>query len=167
MTKKLLVVYHSQTGVTKQLVDAFTSGSTQEPDVETLVKKADSANLTDLLWCDGVAFATPENFGTMSGMIKDFFDRTYYPAQPHELNIPYVLFIAAGNDGSGASMQVQRILKGYPMRLVNEPIIVATQQEPGSTQQVDLSKDKRLSELRDAVADLGHAFAAGLAMGIY
>lgn len=167
MSKKLLVVYHSQTGVTKQLVDAFLLGSTQEADVETRIKKANDADITDLLWCDGVAFATPENFGTMSGAIKDFFDRTYYPALPYELNLPYVLFIAAGNDGSGASMQVQRILKGYPMRLVSEPIIVVTKQEPGSSERVDLSQDARLAGLLGSVKDLGHAFAAGLVMGIY
>lgn len=167
MNKKLLVIYHSQTGVTKQLVDAFVSGVVLESEVETRLLKASDADLNDLLWCDGVAFATSENFGTMSGMIKDFFDRTYYPAQPHELNIPYVLFIAAGNDGSGASFQVQRILKGYPMRLVSEPIIVVTRQEPGSDEKIDLSSDTRLLELKNSVKDLGQAFATGLTMGIY
>lgn len=167
MKKKLLVVFHSQTGVTQQLVEAFISGATLEEEVEVRRKYAADADLRDLLWCDGVAFATPENFGTMSGMIKDFFDRTYYPAQSYELNLPYVLFIAAGNDGSGASMQVQRILKGYPMRLVSEPIIVVTQQEPGSSECIDLSSSTRLMELRDSVKDLGQAFATGLSMGIY
>lgn len=167
MSKKLLVIYHSQTGVTAQLARAFVSGAELEPDVELRVKQAVDADLADLLWCDGVAFGSPENFGTMSGMIKDFFDRTYYPAQPYELNLPYVLFIAAGNDGTGCSMQVQRILKGYPMRLVNEPIIVVTKLEPGSDERVDLSSKPRLVELRDSVKDLGQGFALGLSMGIY
>ena len=98
-------------------------GCQQEADVETRLLRAFDAGLEDLRWADGLLFGTPENFGTMSGALKDFFDRTYYPAEPYQLNLPYGLFISAGNDGSGAVRDIDRIAKGYPLRKISEPLI--------------------------------------------
>jgi multimeric flavodoxin WrbA len=95
---------------------------------------------------------TPENFGTMSGALKDFFDRTYYPAQPHELNLPYALFISAGNDGSGAVREIERIACGYPLKKTASPLIVK-----GEINRDHLQESK----------EFGLSMAAGLAMGIF
>jgi multimeric flavodoxin WrbA len=114
--------------------------------------KAFDASLADLLDCHGVLFGTPENFGYMSGAIKDFFDRTFYPAQEHALNLPYALFISAGNDGSGAVRQIDRILIGYPMRKIADPIICRGTVTPEHLEQCE---------------ELGLTCAAGLALGIF
>ncbi|MGK2915160.1 MAG: flavodoxin family protein [Porticoccaceae bacterium] len=147
-----MIIYHSRSNKTDQLAAAAYRGANREVEVETRVKTAFAADLDDLLWADGLLFGTPENFGYMSGALKDFFDRTFYPAEPHQLNLPYALFISAGNDGSGAVTAIERIALGYPLRKVAEPVIAKGELSP--------------QHLR-AVEELGLALAAGLAMGIY
>lgn len=148
----LLIVYHSQSGTTAELMRAVFEGAKAEPQVHTRLLPALEATTQDLLWCDGVIFGSPENLGYISGGLKDFFDRTFYPAQPHELNCPYGVVISAGNDGSNALRQLQRIVIGYPMKCVAEPLIVKGEVSPETLQQC---------------RDLGQAMAAGLSLGIY
>lgn len=151
--KHLLILYHTQSGNTGQLAEAICRGAALESDtVETRLIKAGEGRLEDLLWCDGVLFGTPENFGYMSGMLKDFFDRTFYPAEPYELNRPYGLFISAGNDGSGAVRECDRILLGYPMKKVLEPLIV---------------KGEITAEHLVQAEELGQTLACGLSMGVF
>jgi multimeric flavodoxin WrbA len=150
--KHLLIVYHTQSGNTGQLAAAVYAGAQEETEVETRLLKASQAGLEDLLWCDAVLFGTPENFGYMSGMLKDFFDRTYYPAEPYELNRPYGLFISAGNDGQGAVRECDRILTGYPMKKVLEPVIARGEITEGH---------------RQLAREMGQTLACGLAFGIF
>ena len=85
--------------------------------------KANDAGPEDLLWADVMAIGTPENFGYMSGMIKDFLERTFYEVEGKLNPLPYALFICAGDDGSGAVRSIERIANGYPFKKVQEPII--------------------------------------------
>ena len=94
--KNVLIIYHSQSGNTKALAESVEQGCRLEPEANIRVKTAFEADLQDLLWAHGILFGTPENFGTMSGALKDFFDRTFYPAQSYSLNLPYAVFISAG-----------------------------------------------------------------------
>lgn len=114
--------------------------------------RAMEAGAKDLQDCDGVLFVTPENFGYLSGGMKDFFDRSYYPSKPGELHRPYMLIVSCGNDGSGAVRQLQRIVKGYPLSAVAEPLVV---------------KGEPDQEALNQAAELGLSFAAGLGMGIF
>lgn len=150
--KKLLIVHHSLSGSTARLAQAVADGARAEADVELRVRHALDADIGDLVWCDGVLIGTPENFGALAGLIKDFFDRTYYAAFDAQLQRPYALFICAGNDGSGAQRQAERIIAGLPWRKIAEPLIVR-----GPVQPTDL----------DAARDLGQAMAAGLLLGIF
>ena len=150
--KTLLIVYHSQTGNTAQLAQAAYQGASQVAETHTRLVRAFDATLQDLVTCHGVLLGTPENFGYMSGAIKDFFDRTFYPAQPYKVNLPYALFISAGNDGTGAVRQIDRILIGYPMRKVAEPVICR-----GAVAAEHLAQCE----------ELGLTLAAGLAFGIF
>lgn len=150
--KHLLIIYHSQSGSSKTLATAVAQGASREQDTELRVSRAMEAGLADLLWADGLIVVTPENFGALSGAVKDFFDRTFYPAEPYQINIPYMVVVSAGNDGRGAASQLQRIVLGYPMRSVAEPLIV---------------RGKPESSHIEAAADLGQAMSAGLSMGIF
>lgn len=150
--KHLLIVYHTQSGNTGRLAEAVLAGGREESGVEVRCLRAFDAGLDDLLWANAVLFGTPENFGYMSGALKDFFDRTYYPAQPYHLLLPYAVFISAGNDGSNAYRQIGRILSGYPMREVAEPLIAVGAVQPEHLQ---------------SARDMGQAMAAGLALGIF
>ena len=152
--KHLLIVYHTQTGHTEAMARAAAHGASDPvvEGVEVRLRRAVEAGLADLLWADAAAFGTPENFGQLSGGMKDFFDRTYYPAQGRIEGLPYAVFISAGNDGRGALEGLRRIARGYPLREVREPIIVR-----GG---LDASLLARCREL-------GLALAAGLEAGIY
>lgn len=150
--KHLLILYHTQSGNTGKLAQAVLQGAQQEADVTSRLITAKEGTLEDLLWCDAIIFGTPENFGYMSGALKDFYDRTYYPAEPYELNLAYALFISAGNDGTGAVRECDRILKGYPMKKITAPLIAKG----------EVTKDHlALAE------ELGQTMACGLAMGIF
>ena len=150
--KNLLIAYHSQSGNTQALASAVAEGSGQESAANIRLKTAFKTDLDDLLWAHGLLFGTPENFGTMSGALKDFFDRTFYPAQPYKLNLPYAIFISAENDGTGAVREIDRIALGYPLRKITEPLIV---------------KGEVYSSDIQAAQEFGLAMAAGLCLGIY
>jgi multimeric flavodoxin WrbA len=154
--KHLLIVYHSQSGSNARLAQAVLRGALQETDVETRLQRAVDADTRDLMWADGVLFGSAENFGYLSGGLTDFLARTFYPAQLQSQLNPrswvYGMFVATGNDGRGAVRQLQRIVGGYPMREVAEPIIVR-----GEITDASLTRCE----------ELGLTLAAGLAMGIF
>ncbi len=150
--KHLLIVYHSQTGNTQAMAEAVGRGAGREEGVEVRLLRALQANLDDLLWADGLLLGTPENFGYMSGALKDFLDRTYYPAQGKVDGLPYAVFISAGNDGTGALSNIQRIAKGYPLKQVMEPVI---------------ARGEVTSEDLDRCEELGETLATGVALGIF
>jgi multimeric flavodoxin WrbA len=149
---RILILYHSQTGNTENMAYAVTDGARIIENTEVVLKKAQDATLDDLLGADGLAIGTPENFGYMSGMVKDFFDRTFYPAQDQVFRKPYVVFISAGNDGTGALRAIERIAQGYKFKMVYEPVI-----SRGRVTEDDLAKCR----------ELGSVLAAGCQAGIY
>ncbi|MCZ7655928.1 MAG: NAD(P)H-dependent oxidoreductase [Rhodocyclaceae bacterium] len=114
------------------------------------MQRAGETTLEDLLACQGLLIGTPENFGTMAGMVKDFFDRTYYPAEGKTVGLPYALFVSAGNDGTGAVTQIDRIAIGYGWKRVAEPLIARN-----DVTEADLA----------ACEELGEAMASGVALG--
>ncbi|HUH38716.1 MAG TPA: NAD(P)H-dependent oxidoreductase, partial [Spongiibacteraceae bacterium] len=111
--KRLAIVYHSQSGATRSLALAAAAGARLEEDVEVRCVPALEADTALLLWADGIIFGSPENLGYLSGGLKDFFDRTFYTAAGKVDNKPYAVLISAGNDGSNALRQLQRIVSGY------------------------------------------------------
>lgn len=150
--RRLLVVFHSQGGGAERMTEAVVRGARRAEDVEVRPVRALEATLDDLLWAQAVLFGTPENFGYMSGALKDFFDRTFYPAQGRVQQLPYALYVKAGNDGTGAVTSVERIARGYPLRKIAEPLVVR-----GELGDDDLARCE----------ELGETVAAGLALGIF
>lgn len=150
--KSLLIVYHSQSGTSARIAMAAWRGARLETEISVRVARAWDAGTADLQRADGVLLAMAENSGALCGAMKDFLDRTFYPAIAHGAVLPYALLISAGNDGRGAQRQAQRILSGYPFPCAAEPVIL---RGPWS------NAHQRTS------ADMGQAFAAGLSMGIY
>ncbi len=152
--KTLLIVYHSGSGRTQALAEAVRRGASHE-DVDTVevrFKTAFEAGPQDLLDADGVIFGTPENFGYMSGALKDFFDRTFYVVEGQIKNPPYAIFVCAGNDGTGALTAIRRIARGFPMNEVQEAVIAR-----GDVTDEDLEKAEAL----------GAALAFGMDAGVY
>lgn len=152
MSGKLLIVYHSQSGHTEKMAHAVKQGAGEVVDVELRYLRASVAGLDDLLWCDGLIIGTPENFGYMSGAVKDFLDRTYYPAQNQIHGKPYALFVSCENDGSGAVTSIQRIARGYPLKQVLEPFICKGEVTPAAL---------------NVCREMGMTLAAGISLAIY
>jgi len=154
MQRHLLIVYHSQSGHTEAMARAVLDGATdteiERVDVRFLT--ATSAGADDLLWAHGLLLGSPENFGYMSGAMKDFFDRTFYPVEGRIASLPYAVFISAGNDGSGALKAIRRIANGYPLREVQEPVV---------------ARGDVTAEILGRCRELGLALAAGLDAGVF
>lgn len=153
-SRHLLIVFHSQSGSTERMAQAVVRGATHPDidDVEVRVVDPLEATPEDLLWADALILGTPENFGYMSGAIKYFLDRVYYPCLDRVNGKPYALFVRAGNDGSGAISSIERIVKGLALKQVQEPVLIAG--------------DFDESRLEECV-ELGMTMAAGLSAGVF
>ncbi len=152
--RELLIVYHSQSGTTERMAEAVLRGARNEA-IEGVQVRALSpldAAADDLLRCDALILGTPENFGYMSGAMKYFLDRVYYPCLEKVEGKPYALFVRAGNDGTGAVSSVQRIVAGLALKEIQPPLVVAGEFD-----------EARLAECEE----LGMTVAAGLEAGIF
>jgi NAD(P)H-dependent FMN reductase len=151
--KHLLAIYSSQTGRTAALLDAVRGGAGEFADeVELRVLPALRAGLEDLLWADGLLIGTPENFGYMSGAVKDFLDRVYYPSEGKKLGLAYAVFVSAGNDGSGAVRAIERIAGGCGWNRVAEALVIKGEPDTAALERC---------------RELGQTLAAGLACGVF
>ena len=163
--KRLLIVYHSLTGGTEQLVTAAAGGARREaPDVNVRVLTAPQAGPEDVLAADAYVFATPENLAAIAGLMKDFFDRCYYPVLGRIEGRPYATLICAGSDGSNAARQVERICTGWRLKAAAPALIVCTHAQ--TPEDILAPKQIPADELKRA-DELGAALAAGVAMGVF
>ena len=162
--KTLLIVYHSMTGGTRQMAEAARDGAMQESEIHVRLLHAKDAQPDDVLQADGYVFATPENLAAISGQMKDFFDRCYYPALDRINGRPYLALICAGSDGSNAARQIARIATGWRLKQVAEPLIVCTHaQTPKAIQAEKIISEADLQTCRS----LGESLASGLALGVF
>jgi multimeric flavodoxin WrbA len=162
--RNLLILFHSKTGGTHQMAQAAAKGAESEPDVKVKLIHADEAGPDELLKSNGYIFATPENLAMMSGVMKDFFDRTYYPVLDRIIGRPYAILICAGSDGENAARQIQRIATGWRLKPIAEPIIVCTHAQ---TPEAILAA-KHIGEYDlQRCEEIGATLASGLTLGIY
>jgi multimeric flavodoxin WrbA len=155
--KTLLIVYHTHGVKTATMAEAVERGAHQalreaeaQAEVQVTVKRCAQAAVDDVLAADALLLGTPENFGYMSGMMKDFLERVFYPCEGKVNGRPYALFVGAGQDGSGAVSSVERIVTGLRLRKAAEPVIGLKELTP---------------EVLARCEELGATFAAGLAIG--
>lgn len=162
--KRLLIVWHSRTGAARAMAEAAAAAADREPGVEVRIIPAEAAEADDLVAADGYLFAAPENLAALSGEMKAFLDRCYYPALDKLNGRPYAALIAAGSDGTGAARQLARIATGWRLKPIAEPLILCTSAQTPA----EILAPKTLSaEQLAASRELGAAFAAGLAMGVF
>ncbi|HTR17320.1 MAG TPA: NAD(P)H-dependent oxidoreductase [Acetobacteraceae bacterium] len=164
VSRTLLIVFHSMTGGTRQMAEAAARGAGAEPAVRVHLLPAPEAQATDVLAADGYIFATPENLAAIAGLMKDFFDRTYYAVLERINGRPYEALICAGSDGHNAARQIERIATGWRLRAVAEPLIVCTHAQ---TPEAILAPKQIGADDLARCAERGAALAAGLAMGIF
>jgi len=162
--KRLLIVFHSMTGGTRQMAAASAAAAAAEQDVTVSLQAAADTLPEDVLAADGYIFATPENLAAISGMMKDFFDRCYYPALDLVNGRPYAALVCAGSDGTNAVRQIERIATGWRLKQVAEPVIICTHAQ---TQEAILApKTIALADLARCT-EIGALLAAGLTMGAF
>ena len=162
--KTLLIVYHTMTGGSAQMAEAARRGAETEPQVSVRLLRAGDARGEDVLAADGYLFVTPENLASMAGVMKDFFDRTYYAALDRIAARPYATLVCAGSDGTNAVRQIERICTGWRLKAVCEPIIVCTHAQ---TPEAILAPKTIAAEDLKGCEEVGAAIAAGLALGIF
>ena len=162
--KRLLVVYHTMTGGTRQMAEAAARGASAEQDLQTIVRRAPEATAADVLAADSYLFATPENLASMGGLMKDFFDRTYYAALDRINGRPYAAMICAGSDGQNAARQVERIALGWRLQPVAPPLIVITHAQ--TPEAILRPKTIGAGDL-GRCEELGLTLASGLALGVF
>jgi len=162
--KTLLIVYHSTTGGTRQMAQCACEAAAAEPNIQTTCLTASEAGAANLLAADAYLFATPETLAAICGPMKDFFDRTYYPALDRLNGRPYAAMICAGSDGTNAARQLTRIATGWRLKPIADPLIICTHAQ---TQDAILAP-KHLTEADiERCASLGATLAAGLALGMF
>lgn len=162
--KTLLIVYHSMTGGTEQMAHAAAQGAIDQASAQVRLLRAVEAGPRDVLSADGYIFATPENLASMSGLMKDFFDRCYYPVLEGISGRPFAALVCAGSDGQNAVRQIERIAKGWRLNAVMPPLIVCTHAQTPE----DILRAKRIEAPDlEKCREIGAALAAGLALGVF
>jgi len=160
----LLIVYFSRTGGAEQMARAAFEAAQSEEGTETVLKRAEEAGPEDLLKADGYIFCAPENLAAIAGLMKDFFDRSYYPVLGKIEGRPYGLMICAGSDGENAARQAARIATGWRLKQVQPPLIICTHAQT----EAEILTEKTIPEVDLAKCrELGAALGAGIEMGVF
>lgn len=168
--RSLVIVWHSMTGASRQLAAAVARGAAKARDPEstcvvtTTLVHARNARIEQLLEASAYVFVAPENLGSMSGIMKAFFDRAYYPLLGRIEGRAFAMIVAAGSDGTGAVRQIGRICTGWRLREAMPPSIVLVHAQ--TTEAILAPKRVAAADLARA-AELGEALAEGVALGIY
>ncbi len=152
--RQLLIVAHAPSPNTRKLVDAVLRGARHEDidNVETRWLPPLEAGPDDVRRADGIVLGTTENLGYMSGALKDFFDRSYYPVLEEKQGLPCAVYIRAGHDGTGTRRALESILTGLRWRLVQDILLCRGDWQDSFVEQCE---------------ELGLTMAAGLDAGIY
>ena len=156
----LLIIWHSRTGASAAMAQAAAKGAGP---AARLVAAADTTPAM-LLAADGYIFACPENLGSVTGMMKEMFDRAYYPVLGQIAGRPYATLIAAGSDGTGAQRQIDRIVTGWRLRRVADPLIACMDAQ--TPEAIAAPKHVPASVL-DQCTQIGEGMAEGLRIGVF
>ena len=159
---RLLIIYHSRTGGSEAMARAAFDAARAE--CATTLVQAHEVTVAQMLEASGYIFCCPENLATVSGAMKEFFDRNYYPLLGKIEGRGYATMICAGSDGENAVRQISRIATGLRLRQVQEPIIVNTNAQ---TPEATLAPKSLTPAQLQPCQDLGAAFGAGLSMGMF
>lgn len=156
----LLILWHSRTGAAKAMAMAAAEGAGSA----SRLLQAEQAMPEDLLGASAYLFVCPENLATMTGAMKEMFDRCYYPLQGRIEGRAYASAIAAGSDGEGAQRQIDRIVTGWRLRRVADPLIVNCKAQ---TPEAILAPKTLTAEELAPCRHLGAALAEGVGLGIF
>lgn len=164
MRPQLLIIWHSRTGGSARLADVATAAARQEDGVMVLQADAAIVEPTVILSSAAFLFVCPENLASLSGTMKEMFDRCYYPCLGAIVGRAYATIVCAGSDGQGAQRQIDRIATGWRLRRVAAPLTIITGAQTAAA--IAAPKTIATTECQRA-AELGASLAAGLVLGIF
>ena len=123
--KRLLIIAHAPSPNTVRLRDAVAAGALDEEisGVAVDVRGPFDTEPEHVIGSSGILLFTTENLGYISGALKDFFDRCYYPCLEETQAMPYALMVRAGHDGTGTRRAVETITTGLRWKPVADPLI--------------------------------------------
>lgn len=152
--KKLLIIAHAPSDNTRQLYEAVLKGAshTDIDNIEILTLAPLETQPEDIIAADAIILGTTENFGYMAGLVKDVFDRCYYPCLEHTEGMPFAFYIRAGLDGTGTRKAIESITHGLRWKVVQEPLLCKGAWDEAFLEQCE---------------ELGMSMAAGLEAGIF
>jgi multimeric flavodoxin WrbA len=162
--KQLLIIFHSMTGASEQIARAVSQGARTEPEIEVILLEAQYVQPEHLLSASGYVFIAPEMLGSLSGVMKDFFDRTFYQVLDELNGRPYAAVICAGSDGQGAVRQLEKIATGWRLKKVAESKIVLTHAQ---TKEKILQPKTLNQSALDQSEELGTFFGNALALSVF
>ena len=162
--QQLAIIWHSVTGGSEALAQAAYDGARRAQGVDVQMLNAADAGAEHMLAADGYIFVFPENLAAISGGMKSFFDRCYYPCLGALNGRPYAMIICAGSDGRNAVAQAERIATGWRLRQILPSVIVCTHAQ---TQEAILAPKTIDSADLIAAEEMGEQIAVGLQMGVY
>ena len=152
------------TGGSQSLAKACYNGARRAQGVDVQMFNAADAGAENMLAADGYIFVFPENLAAISGGMKSFFDRCYYPCLGALNGRPYAMIVCAGSDGRNAVAQAERIATGWRLRQILPSVIVCTHAQ---TQEAILAPKTIDSADLIAAEEMGEQIAVGLQMGVY
>lgn len=162
--KQLLIIFHSITGASEQIARAVAQGARTEPEIEVILRQAQHVQPEHLLSASGYVFVAPEMLGSLSGVMKDFFDRTFYQVLDELNGRPYAAVICAGSDGQGAVRQLEKIAVGWRLKKVAESKIVLTHAQTKDNILQPKTVDQQSLKTSE---ELGTFFASALALAVF
>ena len=161
---RLFIVWHSRTGGSESLARAAATAACEETGVAVTLLGAQDVEPSAIIAASALLFVGPENLASLSGAMKEMFDRCYYPCLGKIEGRGYATIICAGSDGENAQRQIDRIATGWRLRRIAEPLIIIT----GAQTAEDIAKQKKIPQSDLSLArTLAQAVAAGLAMGLF
>lgn len=162
--KQLLIIFHSITGGSEQIAQAVAQGARKEPEIEVILRQAQHVQPEHLLSASGYIFVAPETLGSLSGIMKDFFDRTFYQVLDELNGRPYAALICAGSDGQGALRQLEKIATGWRLKKVIESKVILTRAQ--TKEQILQAKTLDQHSLQTS-EELGIFFSSALALAVF
>jgi NAD(P)H dehydrogenase (quinone) len=123
---RILVIYSSKTGNTESLAKAIVTGVEEAKGVECQIKRTVEVSNQDLLAAQGFIIGSPVYFGSMSGELKEMFDKSVVIRGKLEGRVG-AAFATSGHHTGGKETTIFSIIQAmliHGMIIVADPITV-------------------------------------------
>jgi multimeric flavodoxin WrbA len=141
---EVLVLYYSRTGNVEAMAKAVAEGVNSIKGASSRLKRIDYANVDDFISCDAVAFGSPNYFGYMAGLMKDFFDRAW-SAREKVSGKPAAAFTCGGSSSNAALLSLEKMFSSFKLEKASEGVALGNR-EQGTISKEDLAKCKKIGE---------------------